>query len=67
MKKAILALACVLGLATALLSAAPTTSGQVFIREEVVVPCGTFQTCYTTACQMGDNPTCHGFQQCPCA
>jgi len=66
MKKAIIALACVLAMATALLSAAPTTNAQSFSREEVVIACGTFETCWTTRCQLGPNSPCYGFQQCPC-
>jgi hypothetical protein len=66
MKRAFIVLACVLALATVLLSAAPTSDAQGFIREEVVVACGTFETCYTVRCQLGDVPTCQGFQICPC-
>ena len=45
---------------------APQADAQTFIREEVEIPCGTFEQCWTVGCQRGSVPTCSGFQQCPC-
>lgn len=66
MKKAFLAVALLLLVASALMPLAPQTDAQVYKLEEVVVECGFFDTCYTISCQRGSVNTCSGFQQCPC-